>query len=36
MVGAVDARAVGDQVSHLSLNEIRAVDEALVLVLGLS
>jgi len=36
MVGAVDARAVGDQVSHLSLNEIRTVDEALALVLGLS
>ena len=36
MVGAVDARAVGDQVSHLSLNEIRAVDEALALMLGLS
>ncbi len=36
MVGAVDARALGDQLAHLSLGEIRAVDEALALVLGLS
>jgi mRNA interferase MazF len=36
MVGAVDARALGDQVAHLSLDEISAVDEALALVLGLS
>jgi mRNA interferase MazF len=36
MVGAVDARALGDQVAHLSLDEIRVVDEALALVLGLS
>ena len=36
MVGAVDARAVGDQVGHLSVDEARAVDEALALVLGLS
>lgn len=36
MVGAVDARAIGDQVGHLSLDEIQAVDEALALVLSLS
>ena len=36
MVGAVDARALGDQVAHLSLDETRAVDEALALVLGMS
>ncbi len=28
MVGAVDARALGEQVAHLSLDETRAVDEA--------
>lgn len=36
MVGAVDARALGDQVAHLSLDDTRAVDDALALVLGLS
>lgn len=36
MVGALDARALGEQVAHLSLDETRAVDEALALVLGLS
>jgi mRNA interferase MazF len=36
MVGAVDVRALGDQVAHLSLDEIGAVDESLALVLGLS
>lgn len=35
MVGAVNARRLGDQVGHLSLEEMRAVDEALVLILGL-
>lgn len=35
MVGAVDARALGKQVAHLALDEIRAVDEALELVLSL-
>jgi mRNA interferase MazF len=35
MVGAVDARALGDQVGHLSFEEIRTVDEALRLVLDL-
>lgn len=36
MVGAVDARALGDQVGHLSVDEVRAVDEGLALVLDLS
>jgi mRNA interferase MazF len=36
MVGAVDARALGDRASHLSFDEIRSVDEALLLVLNLS
>jgi mRNA interferase MazF len=35
MVGAVDARALGEQVGHLTLDEIRAVDDALQLVLDL-
>lgn len=35
MVGAVDARALGKQVGHLGLEEMRAVDDALLLVLGL-
>ena len=35
MVGAVDARALGEQVAHLSHDEIGAVDEALSLVLAL-
>jgi mRNA interferase MazF len=36
MVGAVDARALGDQVAHLPFDETRAVEEALQLVLGLA
>lgn len=36
MVGAVDRRALGGQVAHLSLDEISAVDEAVAVVLGLS
>jgi hypothetical protein len=36
MVGMVGARALGDQVAHLSLDDTRAVDEALALVLALS
>jgi len=36
MVGAVDVRALGDQVAHLPLDQSRAVDEALLLVLGVS
>lgn len=35
MVGAVDARALGDQVGHLTLDEMRSIDDALLLVLGL-
>ncbi|MFQ5426215.1 MAG: hypothetical protein ACE5EV_03950 [Gaiellales bacterium] len=31
----VDARMLGEQVGHLSLDEIRAVDDALELVLDL-
>jgi mRNA interferase MazF len=35
MVGAVDTRALGRQVGHLALDEMRDVDDALLLVLGL-
>ena len=35
MIGAVDARALGKQVAHLGLEEMRGVDDALQLVLGL-
>jgi hypothetical protein len=35
MVGPVDARVLGDQAGHLTLNEMRAADEALELVLDL-
>lgn len=35
MVGAVDARALGQQVGHTGLDELRGIDEALLLVLGL-
>jgi mRNA interferase MazF len=35
MTGAVDARVLGKRVGHLSLEEIRAVDDALLLVLDL-
>jgi mRNA interferase MazF len=35
MVGAVDARALGEQMAHLTLDEMRSVDDALLLVLGL-
>jgi mRNA interferase MazF len=36
MVGAVDARALGAHVGHLSRAEMRAVDDALELVLDLA
>jgi len=36
MVGAVDARALGERVGHLALDEMRAVDDALELVLDLA
>jgi mRNA interferase MazF len=35
MVGTVDARALGEQVGHLTLDERRGIDDALLLVLGL-
>ena len=35
MVGAVDERALGAQVAHLTLDDLRSVDEALELVLDL-
>jgi mRNA interferase MazF len=35
MVGAVDARALGRRIAHLTLDEMRSVDDALLLVLGL-
>jgi mRNA interferase MazF len=35
MMGAIDARALGKQVGHLSLEEMRNLDDALFLVLGL-
>ncbi len=35
MVSAVDFRTLGDQVAHLSWDELQAVDEALRLVLDL-
>jgi mRNA interferase MazF len=35
MVGAVDARALGEQVGHLTVSELRDVDDALQLVLDL-
>jgi mRNA interferase MazF len=34
MVGAVDARVLGDHVGHLGYDELRNVDDALLLVLG--
>lgn len=36
MVGAVDARALGERIGHVTLEEQRAVDDALQLVLELS
>ncbi len=36
MIGAVDARAIGDRVAHLGMDELRAVDEGLELVLDLA
>ncbi|MBA2567779.1 MAG: type II toxin-antitoxin system PemK/MazF family toxin [Actinobacteria bacterium] len=35
MVGAVDARVLGEHVGHLTLDEMRSVDDALALVLDL-
>lgn len=36
MVGAVDARALGEYTGHLTLDELHAVDDALELVLDLA
>jgi len=36
MVGAVDARALGDRIDHLGLDQLRTVDEALRLVFDLT
>lgn len=36
MVGAVDARALGEQIGHLTLDEMRSIDDALQLVLDLA
>ena len=35
MVGAVDARRLGERVGHLSLDQLRTVEDALLLVLDL-
>jgi mRNA interferase MazF len=35
LVGPVDARALGEQAGHLALDEMRAVEDALELVLDL-
>jgi len=35
MVGAIDARNLGEQVGHLSHDELRTVDDGLFLVLGI-
>jgi hypothetical protein len=35
MVGAVDARALGERVGDLTLDERRGIDDSLLLVLGL-
>ncbi len=35
MVGAVDARSLGKQVAHLTLDEMQSIDDALSLVLDL-
>ncbi len=36
MVGAADARALGDHVGHLPHDDLRAVEDALLLVLDLA
>lgn len=35
MVGAIDARALGERIDHLTHDELRAVEDALLLVLDL-
>jgi mRNA interferase MazF len=36
MVGAIDANALGERVGHLSREELRAVEDALLLVLDMA
>lgn len=36
MVGAVDARALAERVGHVTLDELRSIDDALELVLDLT
>lgn len=36
MVGVVDARNLGEQVGHVSYDELRTVDDGLALVLGIN
>lgn len=36
MVGAVNARALGERVGHLTREELRAVEGALLLILDLA
>jgi mRNA interferase MazF len=36
MVGAVDARALGERIGHLTHDELRTIEDALLLVLDLS
>jgi mRNA-degrading endonuclease toxin of MazEF toxin-antitoxin module len=35
MVGAVDARALGERVGHLTRDELRSIEDASLLVLDL-
>jgi mRNA-degrading endonuclease toxin of MazEF toxin-antitoxin module len=35
MVGAIDTRALGEQAAHLTVDEMRSIDDALELVLDL-
>jgi mRNA interferase MazF len=35
MVGAIDARALGERIDHLALEEMRTINDALLLVLDL-
>jgi len=35
MIGAVDARALGERIGHLTHNELRSIEDALLLVLDL-
>lgn len=35
MIGAIDARALGERIGHLALEEMRTIDDALLLVLDL-